>query len=43
MCDRDHRLRFVVKAPDHAVALSQLPRCRAERTVAAGVAEVPIP
>jgi hypothetical protein len=39
----EHRLWFVVEAPDETVALSRLPRYLAERAIATQVAKVPIP
>ena len=39
----EHRLWFVIEAPDETAALSHLPRYLAERASATRVAEVPIP
>jgi hypothetical protein len=39
----EHRLWFVVDAPDETAALGHLPRYLAERAIATHVARVPIP
>jgi len=39
----EHRLWFVVDAPDEVAALSLLPRYLAERAIATPVARIPIP